>query len=1170
MRQLAIAGMILLATCGAACGAPLIVETDPLPPDEQRAQFHLPPGFVIELVASEPDIGQPMNLNFDAAGRLWVTHSVEYPYPARGEGIEPRDARFPQIGDHDPRDKLSVIEGIGTPAQRITHFAEGLNIPIGQLPLPRGAIVFSIPNIWFCPDDDGDLKADRRDLLYGTFGNVDTHGMAASFTRWLDGWIYGTHGFRNTSRVRGSDGHEITMNSGNTYRFRSDGSRIEQVTWGQVNPFGLTFDPWGNAYTADCHSMPLTCLIREAYYSSFGKPHDGLGFGPDMIDHIHGSTGICGAAWYAAPQFPPEYRDCIYLCNPVNGQVHRDRIEFRGSSPWAVTQPDFLTCDDGWFRPVDVKLGPDGALYVADFYNSIIGHYEVALDHPRRDRDHGRIWRIRYLGEAAAGTAPGTEGALPDLTACDVPQLIELSGEANLALRLLAAHQLFDRYGAECVEPCSQLIVTSSDPGQITCAAWLIERIESLSAPQLAHVAGHSSPVVRTHAARILAERRDWTDCETSLAPQLLDDAHPMVRRAAADALGRHPRQDFVAPLLAALEAVEPGDSHLRHTLRIALRNHVREDSIARSPQLTELLPRHAARLADVALGAPTESAAALVFAALEQGLNVESQHADFLRHVARYARLEQVDALIARLAGAGTPPSTQYRELLAVVGGLEARNISPREHAGDWAAALTREFLAESASRSLDWMTHPVPGRAYEADAFAVESRDFAGGSERDLFFCTRPRGERKTGILRSDPFVCPGELTFYLAGQDGWPEQPPRGLNAVRLRRDATGELLREAPAPRDDLAQRVEWDLSVHQGEAVRLEIVDADASDGYAWIAAGRFSIDALNPRAFSAREAAADLIVRLRLRQFAPPLRDTVADRTAPLAARLRWSDTLLYLDPDARLRALLDAASAQIIPPPLAERVLNAIVSRDEHEIDECLVQSMRLATGPQQWQLAERLSADRRGAEALLRLVGGGLASPRLLLDPRIAEKLRAGVEDAAERIAALVEGLPEPAEEIEQLIAERRQSLVTDGTSPERGRALFRQHCAACHQLGSEGKKVGPALDGIGLRGADRLLEDILDPSRNVDAAFRTTAILTTDGQVVSGLLVREEGATVILVDNKGQEFSIPKDSIEEQSVSGLSLMPGNWGEVLPMQDLNELVAELLRQTQPVTASQ
>ncbi len=159
------------------------------------------------------------------------------------------------------------------------RFAEGLNIPIGNTPTADGAIVFSIPNIVRYYDRDGDGKAEDHEVLYGKVGNLDTHGMAASFTRWIDGWVYATHGFRNTSDIKGKNGQGIKLNSGNTFRFKADGSAIEQFTWGQVNPFGLCFDHWGNAYTADCHSMPLTMLVRGAYYSSFGKPHDGLGFG---------------------------------------------------------------------------------------------------------------------------------------------------------------------------------------------------------------------------------------------------------------------------------------------------------------------------------------------------------------------------------------------------------------------------------------------------------------------------------------------------------------------------------------------------------------------------------------------------------------------------------------------------------------------------------------------------------------------------------------------------------------------------------------------------------------------------------------------------------------------------------------------------------------------------
>jgi hypothetical protein len=189
---------------------------------------------------------------------------------------------------------------------------------------------------------------------------------------------------------------------------------------GQVNPFGLTFDPLGNLYSADCHTRPQYLLLRGAHYPSFGKPDDGLGFGPEMIAHDHGSTGIAGTVYYAADHFPPAYRGTLFNGNPVTNKVNHDTLEWHGSSPRAVEQPDFLTSDDPWFRPVDLVLGPDGALYLADFYNRIIGHYEVDLAHPGRDRTSGRIWRIVYRGPDGKGPVP----TAPDLSAASAEALV--------------------------------------------------------------------------------------------------------------------------------------------------------------------------------------------------------------------------------------------------------------------------------------------------------------------------------------------------------------------------------------------------------------------------------------------------------------------------------------------------------------------------------------------------------------------------------------------------------------------------------------------------------------------------------------------------------------------------------------------------------------------------
>ena len=148
--------------------------------------------------------------------------------------------------------------------------------------------------------------------------------------------------------------------------------------------------------------------------------------------------------------------------------------------------------------------------------------------------------------------------------------------------------------------------------------------------------------------------------------------------------------------------------------------------------------------------------------------------------------------------------------------------------------------------------------------------------------------------------------------------------------------------------------------------------------------------------------------------------------------------------------------------------------------------------------------------------------------------------------------------------MISARRTSFVPETASAERGHEVFKKSCAVCHQVGDEGKKVGPQLDGIGIRGIDRLLEDTLDPNRNVDAAFRSTTILTNDGRVLNGLIRSEEGETLVLADSKGEELRVARADVDERSLSPLSLMPEDVAAKLPPEDLHDLLAYLLSQTQ------
>ena len=382
----------------------LVRPTEALTPQEEQAKLKVPPGFKVQLFASEPMINKPINIAFDAKGRLWVTSNTEYPFPALKDRWEdPQGSRI-----RDSKDAIKILEdtdGDGV-ADKVTDFVDGLNIPIGVLPYGRGCIAWSIPNIWYFEDTTGSGKCDKRTVLFGPLGyEADTHGNIASLRLGQDGWVYATHGFSNLShfevaperlgkRKLGDPGTTLDLKSGNTFRFRPDGSEIEQWTRGQVNPFGQCFDAWGQQYSADCESNPIAQLLRGCTYHSFSMAPGPLGFAPTMCPHRHGSTGLCGLVYVARGIWGPEWDDHMFIGNCVTSRINHDTVSFTGSTAHATEQPDFLIPDDPWFRPVDLQFGPDHCLYVADFYNKIIGHYEVPKTHPGRDRLRGRIWRI--------------------------------------------------------------------------------------------------------------------------------------------------------------------------------------------------------------------------------------------------------------------------------------------------------------------------------------------------------------------------------------------------------------------------------------------------------------------------------------------------------------------------------------------------------------------------------------------------------------------------------------------------------------------------------------------------------------------------------------------------------------------------------------------------------
>jgi putative heme-binding domain-containing protein len=1171
MRRVLFFSVVIAFCAGRVQSQPLIAETPPLTPGEQQAKFHLPPGFEIQLVAQEPEIHKPMNMKFDAHGSLWVTHSLEYPFPAKS--------------DEKARDAISIFSDFAASgkAQKVRRFAEHLNIPIGVVPLSdTEAIAWSIPNIWRFKDTNGDGVADEKTIQFGPFGVVDTHGDQNAFTRWIDGWIYANHGFSNDSHVKmGGKGPDVLhMTSGNTYRFRPDGSAIEQFSWGQVNPFGLSFDPLGNLFSADCHSCAVTMLLREGYYQSFGKPHDGLGFAPEITHIDHGGTGIAGVVYSTFPSFPKNYRDVLFVGNVITNRVHCDRLKWDGSTPVVTKVEDFLTSDDPWFRPVDLQQGPDGALYVADFYNCIIGHYEVPLTHPKRDRERGRIWRVVYKGEPGKEAPSKLAKPMPDLQTLDAPALFAMLKHLNLTVRVLATNLLIDKFPKESAAMATELLShelhaaqekagSHSSFGQACHAVWVLQRTAGLTQPIAKKLLATGAPAdVQVHAVKAIGETTGWQPWHFEVVRAALNNADPFVRRAAAESLSKHPAVDNVLPLLAALDSASQKDAQLYHGIRIALRDQLRDSQVADALVKRKLEPAQRTKLVEFAATAPSGPAALLVFDEALHGRVSDEVLIKAVSAGARYIDTARCDAIVAVIQKRFEQnPAQQISLLRALADGLSQRGLP--------ATALLRRALTSEIKLALaggpnsTWFNTPLPGNQATPSPWGPQRRNHADGDTTTMTISSLAEGgERLGGILHSPTFTLPEQLSFWLCGHDGLPGGPERHLNYARLLLDDGTEVARSYP-PHNDTARRVEWNLSAWVGKRGHVEVVDGITDlNGFAWLAVSRFEPRVIMVPDYPVGEAGAvdaelyRLAGRLRLNDLTNEIVAATNAKNTNLLTRLAATDSLIMLAPERAIAPLTSILADASLPKSTREQAAQQLARIDRPDARASLLAQLKSAPESVGVLIATGLAGNRASAGELLNEIRSGRASATLLREPTVLDRLKSSSgTDVDKQIAELTAGLSPKDSRIEKLIAQRRAGFLAGTHDAEAGRAIFAKSvCANCHKIGEVGKTLGPALDGIGNRGLDRLLEDTLDPSRNVDVAFRTVTVETDAGQILAGFGLREEGKMLVFNDANGQPVRVPLAEVVERRPSTLSPMPSNVIEQMPERDYYALIAYLL----------
>lgn len=361
-----------------------------LKPAEAIKQMTVPPGFSVELVASEPDIVNPVGMAIDERGRFWITESFEYPRREPGPG----------------RDRVKIAEdtdGDGK-CDKFTVFAEGLNIPSGIAVGHGGVWVANAPDILFLQDTDGDGKADKQEVVVTGFGRDDTHELPNSLTWGPDGYLYGLNGVFNYSHIKYPKGSPHFDEKHPGWKFTCALFRIHPVTKkfdvfceGTSNPWGVAFDNEGSAFISACVIDHLWHLTRTGYYNRQGGPYPPHTWKLEsIVKHKHQAAAYCGIHYFDSDSYPAQYREKLYMGNIHGGCINVDKLQRDGSSYFATGEDDFLTANDVWFMPVVQKTGPDGSLYVLDWYDRYHCYQDANRDPKGIDRLNGRLYRVRY------------------------------------------------------------------------------------------------------------------------------------------------------------------------------------------------------------------------------------------------------------------------------------------------------------------------------------------------------------------------------------------------------------------------------------------------------------------------------------------------------------------------------------------------------------------------------------------------------------------------------------------------------------------------------------------------------------------------------------------------------------------------------------------------------
>ena len=1216
---------LFLPACGAGGGDDPESRESPLTAEEQLHTFTLPEGFEIELVAADPDMKKVVDISFDDAGRMWAVTASEYPNDQNDEiaaiannnlpgGLQgavalAREQRlfaaeFAQRYRRGGRDHVLVFDTPTQPGrQRPRIFADGMFLPLSVLHLRDGVLVCQGPDILLLQDSDGDGQADQRKAILTGFGVQDSHNNQHRLTRGPGGWIYFAQGGFTFSNVQTPEGSTVRFDATKVARTRPDGTKFEIFSTGLLNIWGFAIDRLGDMWVSESNDVgyPVVPLSRHKSYPGVGRhrtrPY--TPWHPPTADFRVGGTGLSGLAVSEDPNgFPASFDRAMLLANPITRTINAVRVEREGADIRLEQMPNLVESSDPWFRPVALYFGPDGALYIVDWYNKIISHNEVRRTHPDRDKTRSRIWRVRHRSMSRS--------EIPDLTrVADSELLNHLRADITWEARA-AWHQIADRRVVSLAPDLEQMLAGAEVAvHQRLLALWCLEELGTLETTHLEPLLSESHRSIRREAVRILGSLDLGTDLLGLLDP-LREDPDAGVRAEIIDALNAiSPSGPEVIEFL--LRMVKPpleesgwvrtlgvqalsGASYRRAFERSLLRAALEENPDSLKEFLDSrggrALPLENRLLARLALGDANSALRLLgTVSDLERNLSLEevmlivaqvenpSVRRGFANLFKDPKQAESILQLVSLFSGR-VPTSVKESPawssiLVAALRDLLSRSQTPENEnllldLVSWfrLRALEPEILVllrrddQTPERRLAALSTLLEIEYEQVEVFQELARDRRSGRDlrrTALAALASSRSERAMpllleiwdGLSSPEQKIAMTSLTSTPAGSQALLEAiqdndiHPIVIDTFFLERLTTvlGSDYPGLQRLQGRLARFMEEVLRLPGGRGVTFSDTDILLEGPFtveSWmrldepIQAGDGLLGDHVSGSFNFHEG----VFRVTLGSDGGDL--IVA--TTPTPAN-QWFHVAVTRDQEGRFRIYFDGALNTEEGKAWTGQFKDQDIGRTQSLIYSAypgtagMLSEFRVwnvaRSADQIWENYQRSFEDSPRPPGLVHYFHGNSWGP---------------LERGAQVVA--IQDFPLLLTEEEALARKARfdemRELAGRPGDVTAGRAVFKETCMVCHQVGEAGENIGPVLDGAAVKGLEALVRSVLTPNAGVEPGYRTMRVITTDNQIIEGFLAEENEEAITLRQQRVEEMRIPQENIKRAYYLSLSVMP------------------------------